>query len=82
MKHITGNPFNYRCPKCGSADDVVIDAYLSIWMSSKGPHLIQTKTPPTWHSTDTANCYACDFTGTVEDFQTTAQIIPLRTHRR
>lgn len=76
------NRFDYRCPQCGSTSDVVIDAYLSVWLSRKGPYVIQTDTPPTWHSTDTASCYACDFSGTVADFQPTAQIIPLPTRRR
>lgn len=78
------NAFNYRCPQCASTSDVVIDAYLSVWLNRKGPYVIQTDTPPTWHSTDKASCYACDFSGTVADFQprTTAQIIPLRSRRR
>jgi hypothetical protein len=52
------NRFNYRCPKCGSTDDVVIDANVSVWLNSKVPLVIETKTPPTWHSTDTIGCYA------------------------
>jgi adenylate cyclase len=26
------NRFNYRCPQCGSADDVVIGAYVAVWL--------------------------------------------------
>jgi hypothetical protein len=47
------NRFNYRCPKCGSADDVVIDAYLSVWLDGDRPHLIPTEiTANDWYATN------------------------------
>jgi hypothetical protein len=78
------NPFNYRCPQCGSADEVVIDAYLSVWLDGDRPHLIQTEiTAQDWYPTNPASCNACDYSGTVADFEpSSAQVIPLRTSRR
>ena len=80
------NRFNYRCPKCGSADDVVIEAYVACWLDGERARVIEQDedniTPDRWYSTNPACCLACRFSGRVGNFEastSTAKVIPFRT---
>jgi predicted nucleic-acid-binding Zn-ribbon protein len=78
-----GNRFNYRCPKCRSTDDVVIDAYVAVWLDGDRARVIDDISPDSWYSTNPATCLACRYSGLVQDFEIrSAQVIPLRTSRR
>ena len=59
MAHLLPMPnrFNYRCPKCGSADDVVIEAYVAVWLDDNRARVIEQDKddikPDRWYSAGT-----------------------------
>ena len=77
------NGFNYRCPKCGSPDEMEICAFVSVRLTSSGrAEIIADVTSIDgrfWTSDDLAGCNACQFEGIVEDFEppTGARVIEL-----
>jgi hypothetical protein len=80
------NRFNYRCPQCGGTDGVVIEAYVAVWVSSTGAHIIEEDHqigPKRWNPTNPAHCMECHYVGRVENFELrNAKVIPFRRRRR
>jgi hypothetical protein len=65
------NPFNYRCPKCGSADEIKICAFVSIRLTADGPEIadgVKDIDDSCWTSENAAGCGACGYEGVVRDF--------------
>jgi hypothetical protein len=64
-----GNRFNYRCPKCGSPDEIEIIALVSVRLTSTGTEGDASNcTPEDWTDFNGAGCNACGYDGTVADF--------------
>ena len=83
------NRFNYRCPKCGSPDEIDICAFISVHLTSDGAELAQDLTeitPQSWSSEIGAGCGACGFEGLARDFQpqgaTVIELFPRQVSRR
>ena len=72
------NRFNYRCPNCGSADHIDIAAIVSVRLTSDGTEGDASDCgPDDWSGANPASCDACDYFGTVKDFEPTGKIIEL-----
>jgi hypothetical protein len=64
-----GNRFNYRCPRCGSPDEIEITALVSVRLTSTGTEGDASNcTPEDWTDFNGAGCNACGYDGTVKDF--------------
>jgi hypothetical protein len=66
-----GNRFNYRCPKCGSADEIEICAFVSIRLTGNGAAIaeeVQDLDGSCWSQDNAAGCGACGYEGAVRDF--------------
>jgi hypothetical protein len=66
------NPFNYRCPQCGSADQIEICALVAVHLTSNGARIADTVKDTDgscWSSDNAAGCEACGFEGAVKDFE-------------
>jgi hypothetical protein len=76
-----GNRFNYRCPKCGSPDQIEICALVSVRLTGNGAEIaddVKDIDGSCWSSENAAGCGACGFQGAVKDFETSgATVIPL-----
>ena len=65
------NRFNYRCPKCGSADEIDICAFVSIRLTADGAEIaeeVQNLDGSCWSAKNAAGCGACGYEGAVRDF--------------
>jgi hypothetical protein len=68
-----GNRFNYRCPKCGSADEIEICAFVSIRLTGNVAEIaddVQDIDGSCWTQDNPAGCGACSYEGAVKDFET------------
>jgi hypothetical protein len=66
-----GNRFNYRCPQCGSADEIDICAFVSIRLTADGAaiaEVVQDLDGSCWSQDNAAGCGACGYEGAVRDF--------------
>jgi hypothetical protein len=66
-----GNRFNYRCPRCGSADQIDICAFVSIRLTADGAAIaeeVQDIDGSCWSADNAAGCGACGYEGAVRDF--------------
>lgn len=72
------NRFNFRCPRCGSADHIDIIAFVSVRLTSTGTDGDCSDCgPDDWTGENAASCEACDFFGTVKDFEPGANVVEL-----
>lgn len=75
------NRFNYRCPKCGSPDEIEICAFISVRLTGDGAEIDPDELADcgphnsAWSPVNGAGCAACGFDGTVEDFERTGATI-------
>ena len=56
------NRFNYRYPKCGSADEIEICAFVSIRLTADGAEIaedVQDLNRSCWSADNAAGCGAC-----------------------
>ena len=82
-----GNRFNYRCPKCGSPDEIEICAFISVRPTSNGVEItndVKDIDGSRWSAENAAGCEACGFEGVVTDFvpSSPAGVISLNEYRR
>jgi hypothetical protein len=66
-----GNRLNYRCPKCGSPDEIEICAFVSIRLTPTPPRLpkrFEDIDGFCWSQDNAAGCGACGYEGAVRDF--------------
>jgi hypothetical protein len=66
-----GNRFNYRCPQCGSPDEIDICAFVSIRLTADGAEIaeeVQDLDGSCWSQDNAAGCGACGYEGAVRDF--------------
>lgn len=81
-----GNPFNYRCPKCGSPNEIEICAFISVRLASNGAEITDEAyiDGSYWSPENAAGCEACGFEGAVKDFVSSspAGVISLNEYRR
>jgi hypothetical protein len=79
------NPFNYRCPKCGSADEIEICAFISIRLIADGAEIaeeVQDLDASCWSADNAAGCGACGYEGAVSDFSALpAGVVSLNEYR-
>jgi hypothetical protein len=61
------NPFDMRCPKCGSADHISLAAIVNVRITSLGAEVQDDA--PTWTSDNGAGCEACGYDGEVKEFE-------------
>ena len=62
--------FNYRCPRCGSPDEIEIDAIVTVRLTSTGTEGDASNCDPDdWTGENEAGCNACGYIGTVKDFE-------------
>ena len=67
------NRFNYRCPQCGSPDEIEICAFVSIRLTASGAEIaenVQDLDGSCWSAENGAGCAACGYEGAVKDFET------------
>ena len=65
------NRFNYRCPQCGSADEIDICAFVSIRLTANGAAIAEEVWDldgSCWSQDNAAGCGACGYEGAVRDF--------------
>jgi hypothetical protein len=65
------NRFNYRCPKCGSPDEIEICAFVSIRLTATGAEIaeeVQDIDGSCWSADNAAGCGACGYEGAVRNF--------------
>jgi hypothetical protein len=81
-----GNRFNYRCPQCGSLDEIEICALVSVRLAGNGAEIaddVKDIDGSCWSSENAAGCGACDYEGAVKDFAASpAGIVWLNNYRR
>ena len=68
-----GNRFNYRCPTCGSADEIEICAFVSVRLTGNGVEIadeVKDIDGSCWSAENGAGCAACGYEGAVKDFET------------
>ena len=66
-----GNRFNYRCPQCGSPDEIEICAFVSVRLTATGAEIaeeVQDIDGSCWSAENGAGCGACGYEGAVRDF--------------
>lgn len=69
-----GNRFNYRCPKCGSPDEIDIEAIVTVRLTSTGTSGDASNCgPEDWTDVNPAGCAACGYDGMVKDFEPTGK---------
>jgi hypothetical protein len=80
------NRFNYRCPKCGSPDQVEICAFVAVPLPGNGAAIaadVKDIDGSCWSSENAAGCDACGYQGAVKDFASwPAGIVSLNDYRR
>ena len=64
------NTFEMRCPKCGCEDQIDVQAAIRVRLTSDGTDA-DAAADGCHHWTDdsSATCAACDYTGTVKEFE-------------
>lgn len=65
------NRFKYCCPKCGSADEIEICAFVSIRLTAGGAEIaedVHDLDESCWSADNAAGCGACGYEGVVRDF--------------
>ena len=81
-----GNRFNYRCPRCGSPDEIEICAFISVRPASNGAEItddIKDIDGSYWSPENAADCNACGYAGAVKDFANAlAGVVSLNEYRR
>jgi Zn ribbon nucleic-acid-binding protein len=90
-----GNRFNYRCPKCGSPDDIeiIILAYVGARLTRSGATIISQDVKniddsewPSENAANAADCDACGFQGAMKDVEpqraTVIELFPRQAIRR
>ena len=81
-----GNRFNYRCPTCGSADEIDICAFVSIRLTADGAEIaeeVQDIDNSCWSHDNPAGCAACGYEGAVRDFAAMPPgVVSLNDYRR
>jgi len=74
------NRFNYRCPACGSPDEIEICAAVMVRLTSDGAEIVERGEvigEQPWCSASAAGCAACGFEGTARDFEQSGNIVEL-----
>ena len=67
-----GNRFGYRCPECGSPDEIEICAFVSVRLTADGTEIadeVKDSDGSCWSADNAAGCGACGFHGDVKDFE-------------
>ena len=81
-----GNRFNYRCPTCGSADEIEICAFVSIRLTADGAAIaeeVRDLDGSCWSADNAAGCGACGYEGAVRDFSALPPgVVSLNEYRR
>jgi hypothetical protein len=73
-----GNRFNYRCPECGSADEIEICAFVSVRLTATGAEIaeeVQDIDGSCWSADNAAGCGACGYEGAVRNFESNGAAI-------
>ena len=80
------NRFNYRCPHCGSSDQIEICAIVAVRLTANGAVIannVRDVDGSYWTAENAAGCDACGFNGAVKDFEPHgATIIHIRSRMR
>ena len=80
------NRFNYRCPQCGSPDEIEICALVGVRLTGNGAEIaddVKDIDGSCWSSDNAAGCDACGYQGAVKDFASwPARIVSLNDYRR
>ena len=79
------NPFDYRCPKCGSPNEIEICAFIPVRLTSNGAEIADEQyiDGSYWSSDNAAGCDACGYEGAVKDFAADpAGVVSLHDYRR
>jgi len=79
------NPFNYRCPKCGTPDEIEISTFVSVRLTSNGAEIADQEyiDGSYWSSENAAGCGAGGYDGAVKDFEPSpAGVVSLYEYRR
>jgi hypothetical protein len=66
------NPFNYRCPQCGSPDEIEICAFVSVRLTRDGAEItgdVKDIDGECWTAENAAHCHARGFQGVAKDFE-------------
>jgi hypothetical protein len=81
-----GNRFNYRCPQCGSADEIEICAFVNVRLTGSGAQPLDDEgdiDADCWSSENPAGCGGCRYEGAVKDFAAApAELVSLNEYRR
>ena len=73
-----GNRFHYRCPKCGSRDDIEVCAFVTIRLTQEGTEGDASNLgPDDWTSVSGADCRTCGYEGMAGDFEPEGQTLVL-----
>ena len=78
------NRYNMRCPHCGSRDEIIIEAFVSVRLTGTGAGITDARVgPENWTGANSASCDACDYLGDVKDFEPSpARLVFLDQFRR
>lgn len=69
MTHLD-NDFGMKCPKCGTSDQIDVQASVWLRLCSDGTDLYQAKNQDhEWADANAALCASCDHTGAVREFE-------------
>lgn len=66
------NQFGLRCPECGASDQLDITATVTVRLTADGTDEDQAHNGGTgheWHNESPCTCHACDYDGTVAEFE-------------